>query len=96
MPQQKRRPRAAPHRSRIDILSEMLQAANGVNVKKTKLMYKSLLGYAQLTELLSDLTENGLLDYNEKTQTFRTTDKGVRFLKIYNEIKNILGKVVVE
>jgi predicted transcriptional regulator len=43
----------------------MLQAANGVNVKKTKLMYKSLLGYAQLTELLSDLTENGLLDYNE-------------------------------
>ena len=74
----------------------MLQAANGVNVKKTKLMYKSLLGYAQLTELLSDLTENGLLDYNEKTQTFRTTDKGVRFLKIYNEIKNILGKVVVE
>jgi predicted transcriptional regulator len=33
---------------------------------------------------------------NEKAQTFTTTEKGLRFLKIYNEIKTILATVEEE
>ena len=59
-------------------------------------MYKSGLGYKQTKKFLTALTESGLLDYNEKAQTFTTTEKGLRFLKIYNEIKTILATVEEE
>jgi predicted transcriptional regulator len=32
------------------------------------------------------LIENGLLEYIEGEQIYRTTEKGNRFLKIYNQI----------
>jgi predicted transcriptional regulator len=81
------------YRGRIDIICDILDAAIGVDVTKTRIMYKSLLSYVQLREFLPVLTENGLLSFNEKTHTFRTTEKGLQFLKIYSEIRNILGKV---
>ncbi len=84
------------YRAKTDIICDILDAAIGVDVTKTKLMYKSLLSYAQLKEFLPVMTEYGLLSYNEKRHTFRTTEKGLRFLKIYSEIRNILGKVEVQ
>jgi predicted transcriptional regulator len=52
------------YRSRTDIVSQILEAANG-GATKTKIMYKAYLSYAQLKEYLSVLVENGLLDYQE-------------------------------
>jgi predicted transcriptional regulator len=34
------------YRSRIDIISEILEAANGGGATRTKIMYKALLSYA--------------------------------------------------
>jgi predicted transcriptional regulator len=48
------------YRSRTDIVSQILEAANG-GATKTKIMYKAYLSYAQLKEYLSVLVENGLL-----------------------------------
>jgi predicted transcriptional regulator len=73
------------YRSRTDITAQILEAANG-GVTKTKIMYKAFLSYAQLKEYLSVLIENGLLEYIEGEQIYRTTEKGNRFLKIYNQI----------
>ena len=73
------------YRSRTDITSQILEAANG-GVTKTKIMYKAFLSYAQLKEYLTVLIENGLLEYIEGEQIYRTTEKGNRFLKIYNQI----------
>jgi predicted transcriptional regulator len=73
------------YRSRTDITAQILEAANG-GVTKTKIMYKAFLSYAQLKEYLSVLVENGLLEYVEGEQVYKTTDKGNRFLKIYNQI----------
>jgi predicted transcriptional regulator len=73
------------YRSRTDITAQILEAANG-GVTKTKIMYKAFLSYAQLKEYLAVLIENGLLEYIEGDQVYRTTDKGNRFLKIYNQI----------
>jgi predicted transcriptional regulator len=73
------------YRSRTDIVSQILEAANG-GVTKTRIMYKAFLSYAQLKEYLGVLIENKLLDYNESEQTFRTSSKGHQFLKIYGEI----------
>jgi predicted transcriptional regulator len=73
------------YRSRTDITAQILEAANG-GVTKTKIMYKAFLSYAQLKEYLTVLVQNGLLEYDERGQTYKTTDKGNRFLKIYNQI----------
>ena len=73
------------YRSRTDITSQILEAANGGSTK-TKIMYKAFLSYAQLKEYLAVLVENNLLIFDQKTQTYQTSDKGHRFLKIYNQM----------
>ena len=78
------------YRSRTEIVSNILDAANGGGATKTKIMYKAFLSYAQLKEYLSVLTENNLIEYSNGTQTFKTTEKGFNYLKMYNEIGELL------
>ena len=77
------------YRSRTEIVSMILEAANG-GATKTKIMYKAFLSYAQLKEYLSVLIENNLLDYLEDNHTYKTTEKGFNFLKMHNEIGELL------
>ena len=77
------------YRSRTEIVGMILDAANG-GTTKTKIMYKAFLSYAQLKEYLAVLIENKLLDYIDGTQTYKTTEKGLNFLKMHNEIGNLL------
>jgi predicted transcriptional regulator len=78
------------YRSKTEIVSNILDAANGEGATKTKIMYKAFLSYAQLKEYLSVLTENNLLIYLDGTQTFKTTEKGLNYLKINNEMGELL------
>ncbi|MFL6321184.1 MAG: winged helix-turn-helix domain-containing protein [Nitrososphaeraceae archaeon] len=78
------------YRSRTEIIALILETANGGGVNKTKIMYKALLSYPQLKEYLSALIENGLLDYHEGMQIYKTSDKGNRFLHIYNQISELI------
>jgi predicted transcriptional regulator len=77
------------YRSRTEIVSMILEAANG-GATKTRIMYKAFLSYAQLKEYLSVLIENNLLEYLEGSQTYKTTEKGFNFLKMHNEIGELL------
>ena len=78
------------YRSRTEITVLILEAANG-GATKTKIMYKSFLSYAQLKEYFTMLIENGLIEYEEKIlNIYRTTEKGLRLLKIYNQIEEIV------
>ena len=81
------------YRSRTEIVSMILEAANG-GATKTKIMYKAFLSYAQLREYLSVLKENNLLEYLEGTQTYKTTEKGLNFLKMHNEIGELLQTTI--
>ena len=76
------------YRSRTEIVGNILEAANGTAIK-TKIMYKAFLSYNQLKEYLSILIENNLIEYLDGTQTFRTTEKGLNFLKMHNEIAEL-------
>jgi predicted transcriptional regulator len=77
------------YRSRTEILSMILEAANG-GATKTRIMYRAFLSYAQLKEYLSVLMVNNLLEYLEGSQTYKTTEKGLNFLKMHNEIGELL------
>jgi predicted transcriptional regulator len=77
-------------RSRIDIISQILETANGGVSTKIKIMYKANLSYAQLKDYLVTLSNKNLLRYDAYTQTFKTTEKGLRFLEIYNKLDDIM------
>jgi len=88
------------NRSRTEIVVHILEIANGGSggggydeadgVIQTKIMYKALLGYAQLKEYLTVLTENDLLSYDSASRKFKTTEKGHKFLEIYNKMGNVM------
>jgi predicted transcriptional regulator len=77
------------YRSRSDISQMILESANGGSTK-TKIMYKAYLSFAQLKEYLTVLQENGLLEYEESKRIYRTTDKGIRLLRIYNQVGEMI------
>jgi len=83
------------YRSRTEIVSMILEAANG-GATKTRIMYKAFLSYAQLKEYLSVLIENNLLEYLEGSQSYKTTEKGFNFLKMHNEIGELLQTPIRE
>ena len=81
------------NRSRTEIVAMILDAANGGETK-TKIMYIAFLSYNQVHEYLSILIENNLIEYLDGTQTYKTTEKGLHFLKLHNEIRKLLPQVL--
>jgi predicted transcriptional regulator len=77
------------NRSRTEIVAMILNAANGGETK-TKIMYFAFLSYNQVKEYLSILIENNLIEYLEGTNKFRTTEKGLNYLKMHTEIGELL------
>ena len=77
------------YRSRTEIVGLILEAANGGGATKTKIMYKAFLSFAQLREYLTTLQDTGLIEYEDGMQTYRTTEKGMRLLDIYEKMHEL-------
>jgi len=80
-------------RDRLFIMAEILEIARE-GVLKTQIMYRANLSFAQLNEYLSLLLDLNLLEavkITEKTM-YKTTDKGLRYLQSYREIRELLKK----
>ena len=56
----------------------------------------SFLSYAQLKEYLSVLIENNLIEYLDGTRIFKTTEKGLNYLKMNNEIGELLQAITIK
>jgi len=48
-------------------------------------MYNAFVSYSELQESLAILTGNGFLEYDRSLQTYRTTEKGLIFLRAYHD-----------
>ena len=83
------------NRGRTEMLAAMLEVAKG-KVTKTKIMYFAFLSYNQLKEYLSILIENNLIEYLDGTHKFKTTDKGLIFLKMHNEMAELLQTTTIK
>ncbi|MDQ3837520.1 MAG: winged helix-turn-helix domain-containing protein [Thermoproteota archaeon] len=73
------------YRSRTDIIVSMLEAAR-FEATKTKIMYSSYLSSHQLRVYLELTIRNGLFAYDSAKQRYRTTEKGLRLLELYNDV----------
>ena len=74
------------YRSRTDTIAQILHTTNH-GVPKTKIMYKVFLPYKQVQEYVDILIQNRLLEYLQVTQTYKTTEKGLKFLKVYDQMQ---------
>ena len=78
------------YRSRTDIIAMILQASmNGAT--KTRLMYSAYLSYAQVQEYLLYLTQRRLISFEEGTHAYTLTEHGLHFLRVYDEISEIVS-----
>ena len=84
------------NRSRTEIVAMILDAANKGGETKTKIMYFAFLSYNQLNEYLSILIENNLIEYLDGARRFKTTTKGLFFLKMHNELAELLQQTTFE
>jgi predicted transcriptional regulator len=66
-------------RNKIDIMCQILAAANGGSVTRTKITYKAYITFLQVKKFLVDLTERNLVQYDSDTQKLRLLKKGFVF-----------------
>ena len=59
-------------------------------VIETEIIDKAHLGDNQLKEYLRVLTENDLLSFDSATCKFRITQKGHKFVQLYNKMSDLL------
>jgi len=83
------------HRDRLDIIADILKAANGKPVRKTYLMYKCNLSFKQLKSYLNFMLKKELLQEivthkSGKATVFQITQKGQTFLKTYRALRSFL------
>ena len=52
-------------------------------------MYNANLSYAQLKDYLLTLSDKDMLSYDLDTHTFKTTEKGLRFLEACGQLNNL-------
>jgi len=78
------------YRSRFAIASSILNVARAGNATKTRLMYGSFLSFAQINEYLSFLLSNGLVVRSQETRIYGLTEKGMRFLRTYEELSQLV------
>jgi len=58
---------------------------------RTRIMYSAYLSYSQLREYLDFLETKGLLKQDEEMNIYKLTDKGLHFLNIYDEVKDLFA-----
>lgn len=88
------------YRSPTEIINEILGVAansdnngnsiTGCGTINTKLIRKVVYSHAQLKKYLTLITQSNLLHFDQEKQTFKLTEKGRRFLNLYNEIRETI------
>ena len=83
------------NRDRIDIITSILDAANG-GATRRRILLLSGLSSNQFKRYLSMLIENDYIrmeiqERSKGTAIYRTTDKGIALLRIYQRIRDLLS-----
>jgi predicted transcriptional regulator len=55
--------------------------------KKTRIMYSAGLSYAMFSKCLKLLLKQGMLEYDKIDNIYRTTQKGRKFLRMWEDLK---------
>jgi predicted transcriptional regulator len=78
------------YRDRNEIIAQILESTNGDRVRLTKIMYDVYLSHGLTKEYVRLLIEKGLMEYLDGERTFKTTDKGMNFLRIHHKVQELI------
>ena len=67
----------------------------GVGLPKQQLCTKPVLSYDLMKQHLIFLAENDLIEYEQGMMTYRTTEKGMRLLQLYNNMNEMAQLTVM-
>lgn len=81
------------YRSTTEIIAKILTCAGG-GAKKTHIVSLTSMSYHQVKLYFELIEANGLLEYEPQDSIFRTTDKGLAFLRVYGYLNDIVGPMV--
>ena len=77
------------YRDKNEIIAQILESANGNRIRLTKIMYDVYLSHAITSDCLVLLIKKGLIEYLDGERTFKTTGKGMNFLRIHNSLQEL-------
>jgi len=69
----------------------MILHAVRTGATKTRIMYDAYLSYTLVKEYVKFLQENDLIKYEKITKQYRISEKGLRFLRSYDQILDLLS-----
>ena len=85
------------HRSKVDIVYDILVSAMGAGAKKTHILYKANISSTQVENYFSALLAHNLLERTidiDENNIYRTTEKGMKFIECCEEIRSLIGLVM--
>lgn len=77
------------YRSRMEIIDTILRSARA-GESFTRILYKAMISFSQAKEYLSLLRARELIVYEEEEHVYRITEKGLRFMEAYDEIRELV------
>ena len=87
------------YRGKLEIIADILHAASR-KPKKTQIMYQANLSFRVLQKYLAEVSNASLICFEDETQCYDLTSKGVAFLDAYKlytksnrHAEKILGEV---
>lgn len=78
------------YRSSTEIIDTILRSLDS-GATRTRIMYRAYLSYSQLKEYLALLESRQLLKYEEGSQIYTITEKGLRFMNAYDDIRELVS-----
>jgi len=85
------------NRTHHDILAKVLQTAKGCNgITKTRIIYGAYLSSNQLKEYIAYCQGHGLVSYDPGKRVYKTTNKGIRLLEIFEKMLEIVPSGSIE
>jgi predicted transcriptional regulator len=84
------------YKGRTDIAARIIEIADLMNGGlPTMIMYSVRLGWEETISYLNILTENSLLSYTVDTQRYYATEKGLKFLQLYNDVGVLFKRIAM-
>ena len=77
------------YRDRNEIIAQILECCNGNKVTRTKIMFYTYLSFNLTKEYMLLLLEKGLIEYQTGERTYKTTEKGIHFLNIHTNLRQL-------
>lgn len=90
-------PKIERHRSKVDIVYDILVSAMGAGAKKTHILYKANISSTQVENYFSALLAHNLMEKGldiDGNNIYRTTERGMKFINCCEEIRSLIGLVM--